>query len=128
MDKKERNKGGRPKISRLEKSKYEVKCYLKYSEKLVFDEYKKNNKLKASEVVRNSVLKEIKITTRTTTKLTPKILEVMTEIRRANNTLNQVAKLLNTGLQLDGRQTLDYLKLVNSIKKQTNEILNEIKK
>jgi hypothetical protein len=125
-DKKEKNKGGRPRVEGREKNKFEIKCYLNFNEIVAFDNYKKQHSLKTSEVVRNSVLKELKISQKKTPKLTPEILTLFHEIERTNHSLNQIAKLLNTGLQLDGKQTLDFFKTISLLKKNSTEIKNKL--
>lgn len=125
-EEKRKNKGGRPKVEGREKNKFEIKCYLKFDEIIAFDNYKKQHGLKKSEVVRKAVLKELKIAQKNTPKLTPEILALFSEIERTNHTLNQISKLLNTGLQLDGKQTVEFFKIISFLKTNSTEIKNKL--
>lgn len=125
-DKKSKNKGGRPKVEGRQKNKFEVKCYLKFDEIIAFNNYKNLHGLKKSEVVRKAVLKELKISQKKTPKLTPELSTLLTELERTNHTLNQIAKLLNTGLQLDGKQTIDFFKMMTYLKHNSTEIKNKL--
>lgn len=121
-----KNKGGRPRVEGREKNKFEIKCYLKFNEIVAFDNYKNLHGLKKSEVVRKAVLKELKIKQKTAPKLTPELSTLLTELERTNHTLNQIAKLLNTGLQLDGKQTIDFFKMMTYLKHNSTEIKNKL--
>ena len=123
---KEKSKGGRPKIAEQKKSKHEVKCYLTYSEKLSFNLYKKQHKLGNSEVVRSAVLQYLKLAPKRTKKLSPETLEIIREVERTNHTLNQIAKLLNTGLQLDGAETVQFFKIITNLENNTKQIINKL--
>lgn len=125
-EEKRRNKGGRPRVDGREKNKFEVKCYLKYDEIIAFDNYKNLHGLKKSEVVRNAVLKELKRTPKTAKKITPELSNLIIELERTNHTLNQIAKLLNTGLKLDGKQTIDFFKTMSFLKQNSADIKNNL--
>ncbi len=121
-----KNRGGRPQLSTDEKNIFEVKTYLNKSEKKAFDLHLEKHKLKKSELVKIALLKHLKIREKKQAKLTPEILSFFYEIERTNHSLNQIAKMLNTGLQLNGRQTIEFFKTIAELKKNNQAIKNKL--
>jgi hypothetical protein len=122
-----KNKGGRPRISESEKSKFEVKCYLTKSEKIAFDNYKNEHKYKSSEVVRNAVLNHLKITKKNTKKLSPELLQELGDLKQLGSLVNQSLRHLNYGLQLSGKSTIHFIANITTIQQKISAIESKIK-
>ena len=113
------NKGGRPKIEQSLKKKNQVVCYLDEVEFILLKKRIKITREKKSEVLKNSFIKELNSNYKEPRKFNAEEINFLNEISRLNNTLNQIAKRLNSGQVLGG---IDVVKLYSTIHELQNDI------
>lgn len=117
-----KNKGGRPPIISSEKKIFKLYCYLDQTEKEAYLMFKKMNVGNNSFHLKNALMQYVGSAPQKT-KINKDAIRIIGELNKLASNLNQIAKHLNRGLNLDGASTIEFLKN----QKQALRLISEIK-